>query len=182
MFASILVQGCVAWNLGKVGYLEPGVDTVKNESNFIIGEKCMTIMGKPFIEEAIQNSNLKIIKNATIRIENNGFGACYRIYPNNNSKSESFTSINLGNFKTISINPPETNNFMKKDFVKGEDCRYISLINLFSRPSLERAVYDSLRNVDGAIGLENATIYNYRNVAFLLVIKYCYLVEGVAVK
>jgi hypothetical protein len=80
-FICIASNGCVTWNLGKIGYLEPSSLSSLPENKFLAGEECTLIMGEPFLEKALNKAKSEKLRNAVIMIETESMTkACYRIY------------------------------------------------------------------------------------------------------
>ena len=80
IFACFVISGCVTWDLGKVGYMEPSNVSSEPGNKRMAGEECAVIMGDPFFERAVKKAKSEKLKNAVIMLEPQGLGMCYRIY------------------------------------------------------------------------------------------------------
>jgi hypothetical protein len=72
--------GCVTWDLGKVGYIEPSSNKLDITTKTRVGEECTVIMGEPFIEKALKKANADKLTNVIIMLESETTQSCYRVY------------------------------------------------------------------------------------------------------
>jgi hypothetical protein len=74
------MEGCVTWDLGRVGYIEPASKKIDIANKVKVGEECTTIMGEPFIEKALKKANADKLTNVVIMLESETTQSCYRVY------------------------------------------------------------------------------------------------------
>ncbi|HMV77896.1 MAG TPA: hypothetical protein PL048_17410 [Leptospiraceae bacterium] len=76
----IFTGGCVTWELGKVGYIEPSKLEIEPAEKKLILSECSFLSGGPFLERAVEKAEPGRLKNAVIIKELRGTTSCYRLY------------------------------------------------------------------------------------------------------